>query len=321
MDRTYARSGRRWRVLIPAVVLILSAGAAAAGPPQGATLGGEAAKKFLMKNHAQLLMEKGLCDDRGREIRGRLSELVAEAARRGFDSGLGTVQFVLARLNYNPKNLAGFPDCAFDRPIGEKLLEYGHAFPAGIMDATAEASACPVGGIGAGSFERTMSGNFRTWFLKPGWTVDDTVWADQFHVWVKSGSRVSAQTLSVDAPKGGELQSWRWNYPSGRGSYYALYPKSGFTYDKNPDLPVKLAVVQFSPVIPGNYKETSYPVAVYRWIAENPSLRPVEVSILLTWENMVGWETKASDPNGTPALFAWDRATRGLRNERIEEGT
>jgi hypothetical protein len=22
-----------------------------------------------------------------------------------------------------------------------------------------------------------MSGNLRTWFLKPGWTVDDTVWA------------------------------------------------------------------------------------------------------------------------------------------------
>jgi hypothetical protein len=86
-------------------------------------------------------------------------------ARRGFDSGLGTVQFVLARLNYAPKNLAGFPACAFDRPIGEKLLEYGHAFPDGIMDGTSEASACQVGGIGAGSFERTMSGNFRTWFL------------------------------------------------------------------------------------------------------------------------------------------------------------
>jgi hypothetical protein len=46
---------------------------------------------------------------------------------------LGTVQFVLSRLNYASKSLSGFPACAFDRPIGEKLLDYGHAFPAGIL--------------------------------------------------------------------------------------------------------------------------------------------------------------------------------------------
>ena len=322
MDRKNSRNARWLRATFPAAILILAFAAAALGAARGASPapGGEAARKYLLKNHLQLLMEKGICDDRGREIRGRLGELVGEAGRRGFDSGAGTVQFVLSRLNYAAKNLAGFPACAFDRPIGEKLLDYGHAFPAGIMDGTAEASACPVGGIGAGSFERTMSGNFRTWFLKPGWTVDDTVWADQFHVWVRSGARTYAQTLSVDAPKGGELAGWKWNYPSGRGSYYALFPKSGFTYDKNPDLPVKLAVVQFSPVIPDNYKETSYPVAVYKWIVENPSPRPVEVSLLLTWENMVGWETKALDPTDQPALFAWDRRTDGLRNERAEGG-
>ena len=119
------------------------------------------------------------------------------------------------------------------------------------MDGTAEASACPVGGIGAGSFERTMSGNFRTWFLKPGWTVDDTVWADQFHVWVRSGARTVRPDPLGRRPQRRRALGWKWNYPSGRGSYYALFPKSGFTYDKNPDLPVKLAVVQFSPVIPG----------------------------------------------------------------------
>ena len=322
MDRKNARTGRIWRAAVPAVVLALVLAGGASGAPRNPSpaSGGDAARKLLTKNHIQLLMEKGIFDDRGREIHGRLGALFAEAERLGFDSALGTVQFVLSQLNYRPKDLAGFPDCAFDRPIGEKLLEYGHAFPDGIMDGTAEASACPVGGIGAGSFERTMSGNFRTWFLKPGWTVDDTVWADQFHVWVRSGARTVAQTLSVDAPKGGELSSWKWNYPSGRGAYYALFPKSGFTYDRNPDLPVKLAVVQFSPVIPDNYKETSYPVAVYKWIAENPSPRPVEVSVLLTWENMVGWETRAPNPIAQPNLFVWDRSTAGLRNEPVEDG-
>ena len=53
--------------------------------------------------------------------------------------------------------------------------------------------------------------------------------------------------------------------------------------------PVKLTVEQFSPILPNNYKETSYPVAVYRWTAENPSANPVTVSILFSWTNMVGW--------------------------------
>ena len=46
---------------------------------------------------------------------------------------------------------------------------------------------------------------------------------------------------------------------------------------------------QFSPILPDDYKETSYPVAVYRWHAENPTKRRVSVSVLLSWENMLGW--------------------------------
>ena len=54
-------------------------------------------------------------------------------------------------------------------------------------------------------------------------------------------------------------------------------------------LPVKFTVEQFSPILPDNYKETSYPVALYNWYAENPSNKPVTVSILFSWTNMVGW--------------------------------
>src|SRR5207248_2799727 len=37
-----------------------------------------------------------------------------------------------------------------------------------------------------------------------------------------------------------------------------------------------------------NYRESSYPVAVYRWHAENPTDKPVTVSVLLSWTNMLG---------------------------------
>ena len=246
------------------------------------------------------------------------------AARRGpagrEDLGRRRPRLVLAALNYSASNLGGFPACAFDRPIGYTLERFGHTIADGNIDATAKGSACPVGGIGAGGFERLMNGNFETWFLKSGWMVEDTVWADQFHVYMKSGGRTVVQTLSTEAPPPQSgLGSWAWTYPAGRGDYYALFPKSGFSYEENKDWPARLAVVQFSPVIPANYRETSYPVAVYKWIAENPKDRPVELSILLTWENMVGWEAVQTGP-ASESLFKWRRTSPGNTNEFVEDG-
>ncbi|PYU43188.1 MAG: hypothetical protein DMG54_13565 [Acidobacteria bacterium] len=42
-------------------------------------------------------------------------------------------------------------------------------------------------------------------------------------------------------------------------------------------------------MLPQNYKESSYPVAVYRWHSENPTSKLATVSIMLSWTNMGGW--------------------------------
>jgi non-lysosomal glucosylceramidase len=277
-------------------------------------------KDHLISQYAQLLMEKAICDDQGREIAGRLGRLIDQAQQKAFKSNEAVLNFILEELNYFKSNLGNFPPCAFDRPIGYKLNRFGHTKAPGDLEATAEGSACPVGGIGAGSFEWTISGNLRYWFLKSGWMVDDTIWADQFHIYIKSGEKIVAQTLSVDSPPSEELGGWRWHYPAGKGSYYALFPKSGFSYEKNPEFPARIAVVQFSPIMPHNYKETSYPVAVYKWIVENPNRGPIDVSIMLSWENMVGWEPSAKDPENHPADFVWDRKNEGNYNEFAEQG-
>jgi non-lysosomal glucosylceramidase len=278
----------------------------------------EGVRKFLMSRYSDLLTEKGICDEKGREIDGRLEKLIRAAVEKGLTKEKKVTDFVLRELNFSPSNLGGFPQCAFDRQIGHTLTWYGKTVAPGDIEAQAEGSACPAGGIGSGSYEWTISGSFRYWFLKSGWMVDDTVWADQFHVFMKQGNKTVVQTLSTEAPPSGSLQNWKWNYPKGKGSYYALFPKSGFSYETNESFPVKLAVTQFSPVIPHNYRETSYPVAVYKWTAENPSGQPVEVSVMLTWQNMVGWEPA---PRSVPSDFAWDRKSGGHFNEFVQEGT
>jgi non-lysosomal glucosylceramidase len=147
----------------------------------------------------------------------------------------------------------------------------------------------PVGGIGAGTFSRTYRGNFERWHMNAGVHKYENVPTNQFAVFAQpEGGSPVAMALSTSKPVSGALGGWNWSYPAGDGEYAALYPKSWFAYSTKA-LPVRLTVEQFSPILPNNYKETSYPVAVYRWSAENPTNKPVTVSILFSWTNMVGW--------------------------------
>jgi non-lysosomal glucosylceramidase len=75
----------------------------------------------------------------------------------------------------------------------------------------------------------------------------------------------------------------------GSGTYHALYPRSWFVYENV--LKTQLTCEQFSPIWADNYQEASYPVAVFLWKAHNPTNTPITISIMLTWENMVGWFT------------------------------
>jgi non-lysosomal glucosylceramidase len=308
------------RGILGSLSLVLMVAAPAMAKDLSADSNTFAVKQELAGRYAQLLMEKGLWDSRGQEIGTRLDELLAACGEKAAGSRARLLSLVLSRLNYAPSNLGGFPQCAFDRPVGDKLVNFGLSKVDSDLNASDEANACPVGGIGAGALERTMSGNFRYWFWKSGWMVDETVWPNQFHIYMKSGNDKVVQSFSTDSPPASAgLQSWRWSYPAGRGSYYALFPKSGFSYEANKAFPVRLAVTQYSPVIPFNYKETSYPVAVFKWIAANPGPKPVEVSLMLTWANMVGWEPKLAHPASDPADFVWDKKSAGNISRVIEQ--
>ena len=47
----------------------------------------------------------------------------------------------------------------------------------------------------------------------------------------------------------------------------------------------------FSPILPGDYQRTSYPVAVFVWTLCNPTDQPLDLSLLLSWRNTTGWFT------------------------------
>ena len=182
------------------------------------------------------------------------------------------------------------PKAAWKRPIGLALENAGGKKPQ--LDTMIDDGywqGAPVGGFGSGTFSRTYRGDFSRWHIKGGVHKYQTVWANQFAMYQKSegASAGVAQVLTATHPEGSELSSWNWDYPVGAGDYYSLYPKSWYDY-KWEKFPAHVTLEQFSPILPDNYKESSYPIAVYRWHAENTTDTAVTVSVMLSWQNLLG---------------------------------
>ena len=148
----------------------------------------------------------------------------------------------------------------------------------------------PLGGIGAGSIGRGWRGDFRRWQLRPGTIQNQPVYADQFTLYVQSGSQPGrTQTLFPGRPEDGRLSAWRWDLPGEVARYEALFPRAWTTYEE--PLPgVRLTCRQLSPVIAHNYQESSYPVSEFRWQIENISAEPVKTALMFTFQNGIGTE-------------------------------
>ncbi len=179
----------------------------------------------------------------------------------------------------------------------------------------------PLGGFGAGCIGRSSRGDFNLWHIDGGEHIFNSLPACQFSVFEESGGKKQAFALCTEPPTDGSLSTWKW-YPKeatpplppprgenkatppyppqggneeesqSSGSYHALYPRSWFVYENV--FQAELSCEQFSPILPHNYQESSYPVAMFEWVAHNPTDAPITLSIMLTWENIVGWFTNAN---------------------------
>jgi non-lysosomal glucosylceramidase len=182
------------------------------------------------------------------------------------------------------------PDCAWKRALG------------GIPSGTA--SSCPdrgvaLGGFGAGSFMYSISGSFGPWSLKSG--AYDQWWLDKsaFHIREKVGTKEEKiRTLSTNP----NLKSKWEKLKKGDAAYYALQPKGWVTYDC---FDLDISQKFFSPIIPHNYKETSYPAAVWQFKVSNPTKYRAEATVLLTWQQ---------------APFSGDLPRKGCKNYAAQSG-
>ncbi len=146
----------------------------------------------------------------------------------------------------------------------------------------------PIGGIGAGAIGRGWRGDFRRWQRRPGIYQHGVVWADQFSLFVRRpGQPGQAQVLHPGAPADQSLAAWQWGVPGYRATYHALFPRAWTVYEQ--PLPgIRLICRQLSPVIPHNYRESSYPAGHFLWQIENYGPDEAVVSLMFTWQNGMG---------------------------------
>ncbi|KAK3608169.1 hypothetical protein CHS0354_034127 [Potamilus streckersoni] len=143
---------------------------------------------------------------------------------------------------------------------------------------------CPMGGIGCGTIGRGYRGEFCRFQMVPGIYEHKVIPADQFIVCIrKKGQTVYQKVLTGNKPKC-QLKSWQWGFPLDKATYHALYPRAWTVYDI-PEHRIKLTCRQISPVIPNDYKDSSFPMVVFIWTVENYGSEPLDVSVTFTFKN------------------------------------
>ncbi|MGK7952814.1 MAG: GH116 family glycosyl hydrolase [Xenococcaceae cyanobacterium] len=182
------------------------------------------------------------------------------------------------------------PACAWQRPIGKGWDKpYTVRYASNLDDGPWHGM--PLGGFGAGCIGRSPKGDFNLWHLDGGEHIFRSLSACQFSLFEQpEGEAAQAYALCTESPVDRTLSRWQW-YPPEKGTYHALYPRSWFKYEGV--FKTELICEQFSPVWAENYQESSYPVAIFQWTAHNPTDKPITFSIMLTWQNTVGWFTNA----------------------------
>jgi len=185
------------------------------------------------------------------------------------------------------------PECAWQWPIGKKWeTPYIVRYASNLDDGPEHG--IPLGGFGAGCIGRSPNGSFNLWHLDGGEHVFAPFPGCQFSVFEEADGATQAYAMSCDSAAE-VLSSWQW-YPASTsekttGNYHALYPRSWYAYENV--FKAQLTCEQFSPIWPNNYQESSYPVVAFVWTAHNPTDKPITLSIMLSWQNMVGWFTNS----------------------------
>ncbi|KAG8089411.1 hypothetical protein GUJ93_ZPchr0011g27524 [Zizania palustris] len=116
------------------------------------------------------------------------------------------------------------------------------------------------------------------------------------------------------------IGSWDWNMTGENSTYHALYPRSWTIYNGEPDPDVNIVCRQISPIIPHNYQQSSYPVAVFTFTVTNSGDTATDVTLLFTWANSVGGQSELTGYHSNSPMTEKDGVHGVLLHHRTANG-
>ncbi|UCH35024.1 MAG: hypothetical protein JSV65_01340 [Armatimonadota bacterium] len=161
--------------------------------------------------------------------------------------------------------------------------------------------AMPLGGIGAGVVAIGGRGDLREWQIFNTCNSSCIVPGGFFAVRVDDGSgEPTGRLLQMDAlaavtsvPVETGVQPTSNLPPVQSIKFVGEYPIAELTYEDDA-LPVEVSLETFSPCIPMNDKDSALPAIVFNFTVRNPLARAVEVSLLASCQNAVGYDGRAA---------------------------
>lgn len=188
----------------------------------------------------------------------------------------------------NNQTNSSIPAYTWQRSLGlEWERPYQVRYPSNLDDGPWHG--IPMGGFGGGCIGRSPRGDFNLWHIEAGQHLFRSLPGCQFSIFEQPENQpAQVYALCTNPPEDGSLSRWQW-YPQHKGTYHALYPRSWFEYEGV--FKTQITCEQLSPIWANNYQECSYPLSVFTWTIHNPTDQPITISIMLTWQNIVGWFT------------------------------
>ncbi|XP_047050557.1 non-lysosomal glucosylceramidase-like [Lolium rigidum] len=185
----------------------------------------------------------------------------------------------------------------------------------------------PLGGIGAGSIGRSYRGYFQHFQIFPALYEEKLILANQFSAFISRPNGKSYSTV-LSAPSADDLKgvdkaaigSWDWKLKEKNCTYHALFPRSWTVYDGEPDPEIKITCRQISPFLPHNYRESSFPVAVFTFTVHNSGSTAADVTLLFTWANSVGGQSELTGNHTNSKMIERDGVHGVLLHHRTADG-
>ena len=137
----------------------------------------------------------------------------------------------------------------------------------------------------AAAASRAAGGGLLPLGTETGTYTYDVVQADQFSLFVqRDGNKSECPLCLIRVATRVKIKCMEMEDAWIAQPITHLFPRAWTAY-RNPLPGINLVCKQISPVIGGNYKESSYPVAVFEWKIENTGKTAAKIGLMFTFQN------------------------------------